>query len=213
MNSKLKTALLIAAAIAIIWLLYLVLSPSKQYDSHTPQATDVKTDYEATQKKLVIVQKENDSLKAVIEQTDSARKIVQADRDQKKTLLNQSTGEIKRLTTEIREYNKDTGFFGHMVDSLVEQVNSLQFLLDQYTERVATTDSAYDKQSGDYQALVASIEGMKSELQEKYDKLYVEYNRLLADYKSQGKSLKRERLKTKVAALLALVAGAAAVLK
>ena len=213
MNNKIKTALLIVAGLVIIWLLYLVLSPGKQYDSHTPQAAEVKADHDMLKVKLAASAKREDSIRFQLSLKDSAIRALQAGQRILKTKLDGTVAEAKRLANDIRSYNNDTGAYGQQMDSLVAVIDNLQFLLGQYEQNADTINTAYDRKCADYEALLRDKEAIKTELEAAYNKLYTEYQQLLKDYAGAKRSLKQERLKTKVAALLALVAGAAAVLK
>lgn len=210
MKKNITIALL---AIVAAVLLYLLLHQGKQYDSHNEGHEQAVTTNDTIKAHDLISAQIIDGLKKDNKQLDSANKSLLKGQQQTQRKLDAKVGEVQTLVAQIREINQDTGYFGHLLDSLQQQVESLSFLVVQYEQYSDSLTNVNISQKENYEAIIKEKDRAKAELQAAYDQLYKLYDNLFKDYSSARKSLKREKLKTKVAALLALVAGGAAILK
>ena len=190
--------LLIVLAICLAFLLW----PDKQHDSHTNDHAEVVANndtlkaHEAKSAKII------DSLSKRVTRLDSANTSLRAGQQQTDKKLNAKTAEVRTLVAQIREINQDTGYFGHLLDSLQEQVESLSFLVVQYTRYADSLNNVYDSLKVDVITKDAENVRAKAELQASYDKLFKSYGELFATTQGLMKDLKRQKLKTKVAAML-----------
>ena len=89
-----------------------------------------------------------------------------------------------------------------MLDSLQQQVESLTFLIVQYGEYADSINNVNDSLKINYEAKEAGKDKRIAELQASYDKIYKAYMDLFGTTTDLQKSLKRQKLKTKVAAVL-----------
>ena len=138
---------------------------------------------------------------------------LKAGQKQTRVELDKSKNLAQRLASEIRGYNQDTGVYGRKMDSLVTQVESLTFLLNQYEQYSDSLNTVNAQQQGRYDSLLTARAKIYSELRTNYDKVFSEYNKVFKENKSTQKDLRRERLKTKIAAVLGLVAAGFMIMK
>jgi chromosome segregation ATPase len=205
------TIILLAAGVAV--LLYLLLSQPDQPDSH-------KQDYELAQSDLKIVREQRntglrkiDSLERDVVKRDTLigelkSKLSITGRD-----LDRSTAKAVQLAREIKSMKRDTTMIDSKADSLATEALNYAWLYNQYKTNSDSLAMVLDKNNEDYVLALEERRKMYDELFRKYEQLYRLYDNLFKDYSTARKSLKREKLKTKVAALLALVAGGAAVIR
>lgn len=190
--------LLIALAICLAFLLW----PDKQHDSHTTQHAEVVADHDTLKAHGADYARINDSLIKSNHRLDSANKSLVKGQAITERKLNVKTAEVRTYLAQIREINSDTGVFGHMLDSLNEKVESLTFLIVQYEQYADSINSVNDSMSIGHEALIKEKDKRIAELQATYDKLYTEYIKLDASNYVMQKDLKRQKLKTKIAAVL-----------
>jgi hypothetical protein len=208
-----KNITIIILAIAVAILLYWLLSGGKDHDTHASDHAQVIATYDTVKAHDAISARIIDSLSKNKDQQDIIIKDLMSGQEQYKGKLNKKAAEVSTLVAQIREINQDTGYFGHLLDSLERQVESLTFLLIHYEQNADSLNNANAAQKDNYEAIIKEKDKAKAELQAAYDQLYRLYDKLFKDYTGARKDNKRERLKTKIAALLALVVGGAAVLK
>lgn len=208
-----KNITIILLALAAIILLYFLLHEPKPTDSHADEHADVIATNDTIKAHDAITARIIDSLKTNITQQDIIIKDLMSGQERTQGRLNAKATEVKTLVEQIRGYNKDTGYFGHLLDSLQQQVESLTFLVVQYEAYADSINNVVAAQKGNYEAMVAEKDKRHTELKNAYDKLLKAYKDLFDDYAKNQKTVRRERLKTKIAALLALIGGAAAVVK
>lgn len=206
-NSKnwLIAALILALAICI-WFL---LQPDKQHDSHKADRAEVVADKAAIDKQGVNYRRVIDSLSMDNYRLDSANKSLIKGQTATERKLNAKTAEVRTLVAQIREINTDTGYFGHLLDSLKEQVESLSYLIVQYEQYADSINTANAALYSNNASMLEYKDKRIAELQTAYDKLYKSYIALFDTTAALQKDLKRQKLKTKVAAVLG---GALAVL-
>jgi DNA repair exonuclease SbcCD ATPase subunit len=210
-----KTKYYIIGALVIIALilLYFLLHDPKPTDSHKGDHAEVIAVNDTLKAHDAIYTRIIDSLKKDNRQLDSANKSLVKGQVQSERKLNAKAHEVRTLVEQIREINQDTGYFGHLLDSLKEQVESLSFLLVQYEQYADSINTVNAAQNANYDAIILEKDKRYNELKAAYDKLLTAYKNLFSDYAKSQKTVRRERLKTKIAALLALIGGAAAVVK
>lgn len=208
-----KNISIILMAIAVIVLLFLVLGEPRTLDSHKDDYDRVVAEHDTLRAHGVEYQRINDSLVKDNHRLDSANKSLVNGQQKTQRKLDGKAAEVSTLLAQIREINQDTGYFGHLLDSLQQQVESLTFLIVQYEQYADSINNVNDSLKINNGATVKEKDKRIAELQTKYDALFATYTTLFSDYSKSLKTIKRERLKTKIAALLGLVGGAAAVLK
>ncbi len=206
------TIFILAAGVAFLLWRFLLREPP-QPDSHTLEHADVIAANDTLKVHDAISARVIDGLKKDNRRLDSSNKVLVKGQAQTERKLNAKANEVQTLIEQIREINQDTGFFGHLLDSLQQQVASLTFLIVQYEQYADSINNVNAAQKGNYEEMIAEKDKRYAELKATYDKLFKAYTELFADNVKVQKTVKRERLKTKIAALLALVAGGAAILK
>jgi chromosome segregation ATPase len=199
--------------LGVIVCLYFILHEPKQTDSHKNQHTEVVANNDTLKAHDAIYARIIDSLQQNITQQDVIIKDLMSGQAQAERKLNNKSAEVKSLVDQIRGYNKDTGYFGHLLDSLKGQVESLSYLIAQYETYADSINNANAALKDNYESVLLEKDKRYTELKAAYDKLLKAYQDLFSDYSKNQKTVRRERLKTKIAALLALIAGGAAVLK
>lgn len=190
--------LCIALAICVAFLLW----PDKQHDSHKDDKADIVADRDTLKVHDAKSAKIIDSLKQDNHRLDSANKSLIKGQQVTQRKLNTKTSELNQLIEQIREINTDTGFFGHLLDSLKEKAESLTFLLVQYEAYADSINNVNDSLHIGYEAMIREKDKRYVELKTAYDKLYKAYIELFDTTSALQKSLKRQKLKTKVAAVL-----------
>lgn len=188
----------VALAICVAFLLW----PDKQHDTHASQHADFVADHDTLKVHEPVSAHIVDSLKQTVTQQDAVIKDLMSGQAQTERKLNAKTAEVRTYIAQIREINQDTGFFGHMLDSLQQQVESLTFLVAQYEQYADSINNVNDSVRVNYEAIIKEKDKAKAELQAAYDKLYKGYQDLFADTGKMMKDLRRQKLKTKVAAVL-----------
>jgi DNA repair exonuclease SbcCD ATPase subunit len=210
-----KKNIIIIALIAIVAavLLYLIVHEPKQQENHAAEHADIVAANDSLKAHSTFSAHVIDSLKKCNHTLDSANKSLIKGQTQTERKLNAKANEVKTLLEQIREINQDTGYFGHLLDSLQGQVESLTFLVVQYEQYADSINNVNAAQKVNYEAIILEKDKRYTELKAAYDKLLKAYTELFSDYAKSQKTVRRERLKTKIAALLALIGGAAAVVK
>jgi predicted RNase H-like nuclease (RuvC/YqgF family) len=208
-----KTIIIIAVVIIAGVLLYFLLTDPKQPDSHT-------ADYEQVQADNKILKAHRDSGLKIIDSLQfsiSQRDLVMCQMEEQlagyRKDLDKSTAKATQLAREILALKSDTTERDSKCDSLALEAENFAYLYNAYKSYVDTLTATTNKSLADYRIALNEQKRLYDELQAKYDQLYRLYDVLYKDYGAGQKSLKRERLKTKIAALLALIGGAAAVVK
>lgn len=209
MNKNITIALLL---IAVAILLYFLLSDSKEPDSHAGDNAIVQSD-----NKIIIAQRDAglrkiDSLENGIVKRDSLIGELKSQLSFTRRDLDKTTAKAVQLAREIRQL-KDTGSRADKCDSLAIEAENFAYLYNAYKTYVDSLTSMTNKSTADYQAALNEQKRLYDELYNKYEQLYRLYNVLFKDHQQAGKKLRREKLKTKVAALLGLVGAGVIILK
>lgn len=211
MKSKIITGLCIGLAIAI--LLTFLLWPDHQHDTHADQHADVVADHDTLKAHGADYAKVNDSLTKEVTQLKDENKSLQIGQATTRRQLNAKSAEVISLFEQVRSYNQDTGYFGHLLDSLEQQVQSLTFLVTQYEAYADSINNVNDSLRIGYDAVKKEDDKRIAELQSAYDNLFKAYQTLFAESASLQKDLRRQKLKTKIAGVLGIAAGVLALLK
>lgn len=209
MNKNITIALLL---IAVAILLYFLLSDSKEPDSHAGDNAIVQAD-----NKIIIAQrdaglKKIDSLVRDAMRRDTLEWQLKIELAASRKDLDKSTAKAVQLAKEIKQM-KDTSSFGRKCDSLATEAENFAWLYLQYKTYADSLTAVMDKATADYKLALFEQKLLYDELYSKYEQLYRLYNVLFKDHQQSGKKLRREKLKTKVAALLGLVGAGVIILK
>lgn len=199
-------------AIAVAVLLWLLLSDTKQPDTHATDHAIVQADY-----KIILAQRDAglrkiDSLEKAIVKRDSVIERQNKELAIYRRDLDKSTAKAVQLAKEIKQL-KDTSAYGRRCDSLASEALNFAWLYEQYKAHSDSLSTLVDKNNEDYVKALEERRKMYDELYVKYEQLYRQYNHLYVDNVQAGKKLRREKLKTKVAALLGLVGAGVIILK
>ena len=208
-----KQAIIIGVLIvlAMCFSLYL-LSDKKQPDSHKSDYDKVVADNKAFKEREAISLRVIDSLQKDVVKRDTLIGELKNQLSSYRRDLDKSTTKAAQLAKEIKAL-KDTSANGRRCDSLANEALNFAWLYEQYKASSDSLAAVIDKNSEDYVKALEELRKLYDELKRQRDQLLESYKALFADYAKSQKTVRRERLKTKIAALLALVGGAAAVLK
>lgn len=198
MNKNITIALLIAA---VAVLLYFLLSNSREPDSHATDNAIVQADNKILQEQRNAGLKIIDSLKKDVTKRDTIIRELKSELSIYRRDLDKSTAKAVQLAREVKAL-KDTTAFGRRCDSLATEALNFAFLYEQYKVNSDSLSALVDKNSEDYVNAMETQRKMYDELYVKYEQLYKLYNALFKDHQQAGKKLRREKLKTKVAAVL-----------
>lgn len=214
MNKNIAIGILAAAIIFLLWVL-LSDGCGKPVDSHTDDYQEVKAERDSAIARELASRNREDSLRLSIRMQDTLIADLVAAQEQSRIELDRSKNQAYRLAVELQAYKRehDTSAFGRKLDSLLHEVIGLTDKLTEYESIVDSLQRQYADQQITYQTLLDEKATLYSRLRESYDNVSRQYDHLYHDYGSQGKSLKREKLKGKIAALLALVATGLLILK
>lgn len=203
-NTWIAFALGIVLAVVVAFLLW----PDQQHDGHTDTHEQVMANDDSVKSHKAQYLYIIDSLNKTIGQQSELIKDLWAGQEQYKVEVNKKASEVKDLAAQIKAMNKDT-VLNAKVDSLVNLVNNLNFFLVQYEVYTDSLNRVNAALKANYDAKDSEKDKRIAELQSAYDSLFKAYQQLFADSRVMAKDLKRQKLKTKVVAVLA---GAAAVL-
>lgn len=200
--------LCIALAICIAFLLW----PDPPVDSHATNHAIVQADNKILQEQRNAGLKIIDSLKKDVTKRDTIIRELKSELSIYRRDLDKSTAKAVQLAREVKAL-KDTTAFGRRCDSLATEALNFAFLYEQYKVNSDSLSALVDKNSEDYVNAMETQRKMYDELYVKYEQLYKLYNALFKDHQQAGKKLRREKLKTKVAALLGLVGAGVIIFK
>lgn len=203
-----KHAIIVGVLIVLAILLAFLLIDSKPVDTHATDNAIVQAD-----NKIIIRQRDSglkviDSLKEDVVKRDTLIRELKSQLSFTRRDADKYKANVVRLSNEIKQL-KDTSANGRRCDSLASEALNFAFLYEQYKANGDSLSAVVDKNSEDYVKALEERRRMYDELYIKYEQLYRLYNALYADHQQAGKKLRREKLKTKVAAVLG---GALAVL-
>jgi hypothetical protein len=189
--------LCVAVAVCLAFLLW----PDKPVDSHKTGRDIVQAD-----NKIIIEQRNAglrkiDSLQKGITKRDSLIAKQATELSIYRRDLDRSTAKAVQLAKEVKAL-KDTSAFGRRCDSLATEALNFAWLYEQYKLSSDSLSALVEKNNADYVNAMNTQRKMYDELYVKYDQLYKLYDALFKDYQQAGKKLRREKLKTKVAAVL-----------
>jgi hypothetical protein len=196
-----KNYFIIALCVALAICLALLLWPDKPVDSHKTENDIVQAD-----NKIIIEQRNAglnkiDSLQKGIIKRDNLIARQATELSAYRRDLDKSTAKAVQLAKEVKAL-KDTSAFGRRCDRLANEALNFAWLYEQYKLSSDSLSALVEKNNADYVNAMNTQRKMYDELYVKYDQLYKLYDALFKDYQQAGKSLRREKLKTKVAALL-----------
>lgn len=209
---KTKHWIILIAIVAAAVLLYFLLKEPKPIDLHNDDKADAIATHDTLKAHDAISAKIIDSLKLREDSLLRENKRLVIEQGATRRQLDLKSAQVTNLAKEIQKHNKDTALDGRIND-LVTQVDNLTYLLHEYEQYADSINNVTDSLATTFAAKDAEREKNKAELKAAYQKLYADYMELFDTNKGLMKSLKRQKLKTKIAAILGLAAGAAAVLK
>lgn len=198
------TYLLIIAVIILLWAL---LTGNKPIESHRTEAEALKKENTVLLAKLAeddhkfsIDQRVIISQDSTIREIRNNQSVTRKELDKTKAIANRLSREVKDLQPE------DTSLYAHKVDSLIEHTEDLTYLVHEYEGLTDSLNTEVDKQKAKYEEVISDKVKINELLRTSYDKVKVSYDGLYTDYGKLSKQLKREKFKTKAAALIALAA-------
>lgn len=205
--------ILISVVVAAL-LLYLIFREPKPVDTHNDDYTRIAAENKALKEKEAGTLKLIDSLEAAGKSKDSAIASLKTELSVVRKEADKKSVTIIKLSKEVKELSKhDTTPLGRKCDSLAEEAQNFAFLYGQYKQYADSLTSVMDSKDDDYVKALEERRKLYDELKRKYDELFAAYTELFKDLRSLNKTIRRERLKTKIAALIGLIGGAAAVFK
>lgn len=209
-----KHWIIIISIVLAAVLLYFLLKEPKPIDSHKDDYTRIIAERDSFKVHEAIGLHKIDSLEKEGRRKDSASAALKYELSNVRKVMDVKNVTIIKLSKEVKELSKnDTTPLGRKCDSLAEEAQNFAFLYGQYKSYSDSLSTVMDSQNGDYVKALEERRKLYDELKQKYDHVVDGYTTLYEDLRSANKKIKRERLKTKIAAILGLAAGAAAILK
>lgn len=203
-----KNYVIIGLLIALAVCIFFLLQPDKDHDTHAAEHAQVVANDDSVKSHKAQYLYIIDSLRKDNAQLNVLVKDLMAGQEQYKGELNQKTTQVKQLAAQIKVANKDTAL-NSKVDSLVNLIGNLNYFLVQYEVYTDSLNRVNAALKANYEQVDSVKDKRIAELQTAYDSLFKAYQQLFADSRVMAKDLKRQKLKTKIAGVLA---GAAAVL-
>lgn len=195
-------------------LLYFLLKDPKPVDSHKDDYDRVAAENKVFKEKEAVAIKRIDSLESAGKGKDSAIVLLKAEKKATQKEADKYATASVRLAKEVKELRRgDTSEFARKCDSLAEQAQNFAFLYEQYKAYSDSLTAVMEKQKGDYEAALSEQKRLYEDLKRLQQGMELIGEKIYKDLQAARKTIKRERLKTKIAAILGLAAGAAAVLK
>lgn len=202
-----KNIFIIVLLLAVAILGWMFFSGWGRTKVDTTQTEQLKNEYAALQDSLASHQT-RDALKvSVIISQDSTIRAIRAGNEVTRKELDKTKTVARQLAKEIKELQpEDTSVYAHKVDSLVSQNQNLIWLNDQYVDAVDSLNKVVDQQKATYEQRISDQVALNSQMRTFIDQGKTAYDGLAKDNKSLVKQVRREKIKTKVAAGIALAA-------
>lgn len=210
-----KNYWLIFTAAAIITLLLLfLLWPDKQHDTHKSHYDQVVAENnafkEGEKQKLKVI----DSLESAGRSKDSVIASLKSEKRVAQKEADKYAATSVRLAKEVKELRRGgTSDFANKCDSLAEQVQNFAFLYEQYKAYSDSLSVVMEKQKGDYETALSEQKQLYSDLKKLQDGMEMISKKIYDDLQAARKTIKRERLKTKIAGVLGAAAAVMAIIK
>jgi uncharacterized membrane-anchored protein YhcB (DUF1043 family) len=205
-----KNILLIVAGVLIAVLLYFLLSEPKQVDTHKAEYEQLQNDYNNVVNELGEGMRIQDSLKRDNARRDTIERLLKIDVEHYKRDLDKS---VKIARAQAEQIKRDTSTHDPLCDSLADEVVIFSELYEYYRDASANLVLSLDSTKTAMAASIEELEKRNNDLMAAYKRIHDAYTALIADQATLQKSLKRQRLKTKLAALLGLALTGAALIK
>lgn len=200
--------------IAAGFLLWLLLRDPKPVDSHKSEYDKVVAENKAFKENEATTLQYIATLITSAKQKDSVIAVLKAEKLATRKEADKYAASATRLAKEVKELRRgDTSDFARKCDSLAEAAINFKFLYEQYKQSSDSLTAQMDSRDEDYVKALEERRKLYDDLKAKYTTLYDSYTSLFIDYAKVQKTVRRERLKTKIAAIFALIGGAAAVIK
>jgi septal ring factor EnvC (AmiA/AmiB activator) len=207
---KILTIICIIAIGAI--LVYVFWPEPKPPAPRNQEAEQLRKDYNDLQKDIVEGMWVQDSLKTVIADKDSIERVLKLDIARNRSETDKHKARAVELAKEVLKLKSDTTK-DHLCDELANE--ALRFA-ELYDYQKALTDSLivnFDSTKAALSYLYNKSDKSYNDLLKSYFKLFHAWQELSADQTALQKSLRRQKLKTKIAALLGLTLTGAALFK
>lgn len=201
--------LVIGAAI----LLYFLLHEPKQPDSYKYGYEQAETDLKIVKEQRDVGLHKIDSFEQDAKRRDTLENRLVIEKSYYRKEGDKSEAKVLQYAKEIKELRQQGTSMPDKCDSLAIEAENFAYLYNAYKAYSDSLTKVVDSNKVNSDVVKAEYKRLYDELYTKYEGLSKINEHVYADYLSARKSLKRERLKTKIAALLALMGGAAAVLK
>lgn len=209
-----KNIIIILLTLAVLVLLYFLLHEPKSTDSHKDDYNRVLAENKAFRHREDSILRRVDSIETSGRSKDSAIASLKSEKKAMQKEADKYAATVNRLAHEVKELRKgDTSEFAQKCDSLAEQVITFKYLYEQYKANSDSLTAKMDSQNEDYVKALEEMRKLYDELKKQNEALLTAYKTVFDDYAKVQKTVRRERLKTKIAALLAMIGGAAAVVK
>lgn len=205
-----KNIFIIGLCIALAVCIWFLLQPDKQHN--IPDKSEVIANNDSLQSHGVDYRRANDSLTKDSYRKDSTINSLRQGQATTRKQLDLKTVETKTLSAQLKAANKDTAL-NAKIDSLINEINNMAFLLAQYEAYADSINNVNDSLKLNHEVTVQEKDKRIAELQAAYDKLFKDYMDLFADTGKLMKDLKREKLKTKIVAVLACAAAVLGLIK
>ncbi len=193
--------------IAVAILLYMLLSGNKPIESHRTEAERLQKENTVLLAKLDEADHKDRIDRQVITSQDSAIRSLRTDQSVTRKELDKTKAIANRLSREVKELQpEDTSLYAHKVDSLIDHTEDLTYLVHEYEGLTDSLNAEVDKQKAKYEQIIDDKVKINELLRTSYDKAKTSYDGLYNDYGKLSKQVKREKFKTKAAAIIGLAA-------
>lgn len=203
MNKKYIIIALLILVIALLgWILF---SGTPPVNDHKNDLKELTARYDSSEAFSKAKDKVIDSLKSSVIKTDSAKAQTDKKAQANKVLYLQAKTKAEQLAIQLKEANQDSAY-DRKADSMVAEVDNLTYLYKDVQSAYDTLSSLYSQQKISYEQMVKEKDSVTWNYRSNYIYTLGRFRDLSDDFKKQTRSLKREKLKSKIAAALALIA-------
>jgi septal ring factor EnvC (AmiA/AmiB activator) len=204
---------LLVVSCTAVALLILLLTDSKPADTHKAMYEQLQAEH-----KKVLNDRDgglhlNDSLTKEIVRLKANEARLKTQISIYRSDLDRTLKEAVKYADIITKTRSDSSERDIACDELVDQVNAFATLYVHYRDLSDSLTMNADSAKASYQLANDNMQVLFNNLSASYDRLYSSYVSLIADQTTLQKSLRRQKLKTKVAIVLGILGTGAALIK
>lgn len=147
-----------------------------------------------------------DSLKRDNQRRDSIEKRLRKEIAAYQSVMDKNAAKIIDLAGQVKALKMDSTK-DHLCDELADEAVNFANMYSEYKGKYDSLTINYDSTKANMFAALADVEARYGDLMKTYDKLFIAYQGLIADQATLNRSLRRQKLKTKLGVILGIAGG------